>query len=245
MPNLLVGLLNEWDNLGLESFCSVNRGHWVHKLQTAYWKRMYLQDHIGTKNAVERTTTHPQATLVETARRLDTYRLSGTRKMSVPRFYNKLKQEDQTVIWRGPCSNNSHSGGSRQRTSDTQLGQPPAQRWRITVDSVQEQAIQLPRNIRHQERYLLQQQQQRFQRFLNSRPRDFSTVVQRVPVITDPRQHPDAVLDPAVRARNLQMAFQPRVELTGIENEARPYVTNREWIDEEEEQHIDAEYATV
>ena len=41
------------------------------------------------------------------------------------------------------------------------------------------------------------------------------------------------------------MAFQPRVKLTGIENEARPCVTNREWIDEEEEQRIDAEYATV
>ena len=163
MPNSLVGLLNEWDNLGLESFRSVNHGHWVHKLRTAYWKRMYLHDQIGTKNAVECTTTHPQATLVETAHRLDTYRLSGTRKMSVPQFYDKLKQEDQTVIRRGPRSNNSHSGGSRQCTSDMQLGQPPAQRRQITVASVQEQAIQLPRNIRHQEHYLLQQQQQRFQ----------------------------------------------------------------------------------
>ena len=64
----------------------------------------------------------------------------------------------------------------------------------------------------------------------------------------DPRRHPDSVLDPAVHAHNaqlLQMAFQPCVKLTGIENEACPYVTNQEWIDEEEEQHIDAEYATM
>lgn len=199
MPNTLVGVIDEWENRGLDAFRDADVKQWPGPIRTAYGRRKYLKDHIFQKwNGDE------SMSLREAARRIDK---DERKKKTVSQYLSEIRAGDTKIPRRKRkrSANVDSTGHSTEAITRVRRALPPTMTHYFAPTEV---TVQVPRgNVRPHEMARLRQNAQVMNRLVAAQPPGTVVTCERTAVRTVP---------PVLTAEDRRhMRLQHAIELNG------------------------------